>query len=81
MGFVVTSIISSTTRMREVRSEDANTPIVVVPTTFDSVYEEELKQHGINMVIYANHMLRAAFPAMQSVAETILENERCLAIS
>ena len=60
------------------RMEDANTPIVVVPTTFDSVYEEELRQHGINMVIYANHMLRAAFPAMQSVAETILENERCL---
>lgn len=60
------------------RREDADTPIVVIPTTFDSVYEEELKQHGVNMVIYANHMLRAAFPAMQDVARLILENERCL---
>lgn len=60
------------------RMEDTNTPIVVVPTTFDSVYEEELKQHGVNMVIYANQMLRAAFPAMQNVAKLILENERCL---
>lgn len=60
------------------REEDANTPLVVVPTTYDSVYEDELKAHGANIVIYANHMLRAAFPAMQDVAKTILENERCL---
>ena len=60
--------------------EDTNTPIVVVPTTFDSVYEDELKQHGVNIVIYANQMLRAAFPAMQNVAELILENERCLEV-
>lgn len=59
------------------RSEDKLTPIIVVPTTFNTVYEKELRSHGINMVIYANHMLRAAFPAMQKVAESILSNERC----
>lgn len=60
------------------REEDKVTPLVVVPTTFHCVYEDELKNHGVNIVIYANHMLRAAFPAMQSAAKSILQNERCL---
>ena len=59
------------------RETDAKTPIVVVPTSFDKVREDEFKQHKINVVIYANHMLRAAFPAMKKVALSILENERC----
>lgn len=53
-------------------------PIVVVPTSYNSVKEEELKEWGANIVIYANHMLRAAYPAMQHVAKTILENQRSL---
>lgn len=59
------------------RSKDKETPLVVVPTSYSSVYEEELKAHGINIVIYANHLLRAAFPAMKKAACSILENERC----
>lgn len=59
------------------RSRDTKTPLVVVPTSYSSVYEDELKAHGINIVIYANHLLRAAFPAMKKVACSILENERC----
>lgn len=59
------------------RKKDKETAIVVVPTTFHQVYEEEFKQHGINIVIYANHTLRAAFPAMQKVLQSILENGRC----
>lgn len=59
------------------RKNDSITPLVVVPTTFHSVYEDEFKQHGVNMVIYANHLLRAAFPAMKKTALSILENERC----
>lgn len=59
------------------RSKNQHTPIVVVPTTYNSVYEDELKAHGINVVIYANHLLRAAFPAMKKVLCSILENERC----
>ena len=60
------------------RETDTKTAIVVVPTTYGQVYEKELKAHKINVVIYANHMLRAAFPAMQSVVTSVLENERCL---
>lgn len=59
------------------RSKNTKTPLVVVPTSYSSVYEDELKAHGINIVIYANHLLRAAFPAMKKVAYSILENGRC----
>lgn len=51
-------------------------PIVVVPTTYNTIYEKELCEWGVNIVIYANHMLRAAYPAMRKVATLILENER-----
>jgi len=58
------------------RSVDKTTPIVVVPTTYHHVAENELKQWGVNVVIYANHMLRASYPAMLQVAKTILEHQR-----
>jgi len=51
-------------------------PLVAVPSTYDSVTEEELKKAGIRIVIYANHLLRSAYPAMCAAAETILKNER-----
>ena len=52
------------------------TPIVLVPTSFNSVYEEEFKKRGANIIIYANHLTRAGFPAMKNVAEMILKNHR-----
>ena len=58
------------------RAEDATTPIVVVPTSFNMVTEEEFKQHGVNAVIYANQLTRTGFPAMQNAAKLILENHR-----
>ncbi len=58
------------------RAEDAITPLVVVPTSFNSVTEAEFAQHGVNIVIYANQLTRSGFPAMQEVAATILENGR-----
>ena len=58
------------------RSTDKKTPIVVVPTSFNSVTEEELTAHGVNIVIYANQLTRSAFPAMQSTAIEILKNHR-----
>lgn len=60
------------------RAEDRETPIVVVPTTFHSVTEQELQNHGVNIVIYANQFLRSAFPAMQQTADLILRNHRAL---
>ena len=58
------------------RAEDRRTPVVLVPTSFDSVKEEEWKARGANIVIYANQLMRAAVPAIQQAAETILKNHR-----
>ncbi len=60
------------------RATDKETPIVVVPTSFNSVTTDEFAKIGINVVIYANHMLRAAYPGMMNVAKTILKNKRSL---
>lgn len=60
------------------RERHPSVPIVVVPTTYNQITEDELHSWGVNIVIYANHMLRAAYPAMLKCAETILENERSL---
>ena len=51
-------------------------PLVVVPSSYSQITEEELAANGINIVIYANQMLRAAYPAMVNVAKSILENHR-----
>lgn len=62
--------------VQKFRSKDKATPIVVVPTSFNSVTEEEFKARGVNVVIYANQLTRSGFPAMQNVARTILTNHR-----
>ena len=58
------------------RNCNTKTPIVVVPTSFNSITEEELSAHGVNIVIYANQLTRSAFPAMQKTAEDILRYHR-----
>lgn len=58
------------------REKDKATPIVIVPTSFNTVYEDEWKEIGANVVIYANQLTRTGFPAMQNAAKTILENHR-----
>ena len=52
-------------------------PLVVVPTSFNQVYEDEFAKKGVNIVIYANHLIRSSYPAMVDTANLILENERC----
>lgn len=51
-------------------------PLVVVPSTYSQVTEQELQEHGVNVVIYANQLLRSAYPAMKKTAESILEHGR-----
>ena len=51
-------------------------PLVSVPSTYSKVYEKELIKNGFKLVIYANQLLRAAYPAMLGVAKTILKNGR-----
>lgn len=58
------------------RERDAVTPLVVVPTSFNAVTEEEFKARGVNIVIYANQLTRTGFPAMQNAARLILTHHR-----
>jgi len=51
-------------------------PVVVVPSTYSHLTEKELQDAGAKIIIYANHLLRSAYPAMRKTAETILQNER-----
>jgi len=62
--------------VRLYREWNQTTPIVVVPTSFNAVTEEEFKERGVNVVIYANQLTRTGFPAMKNAAETILKNHR-----
>lgn len=58
------------------RRRDAVTPLVVVPTSFNTVTEDEFKACGVNIIIYANQLTRSGFPAMQNAARSILKNHR-----
>jgi phosphoenolpyruvate phosphomutase len=60
------------------RAEYPHVPLVLVPTTYNQFTEKELSLWGASIVIYANHMLRASYPAMMNVAKMILEKERSL---
>ena len=60
------------------RKEWPDVPLVLVPTSYNHFTERELAQRGANIIIHANHLLRAAYPAMKGVAECILKNERSL---
>ncbi|MBP3193934.1 phosphoenolpyruvate mutase [Natronogracilivirga saccharolytica] len=55
---------------------ERDVPLIVVPSSFDSVYEDELADAGVNMVIYANQLLRSAYPAMVETARSILTHKR-----
>lgn len=58
------------------RKDNKETPIVVVPSSFNTVTEDELMKHGVNIVIYANQLTRSAFPAMEQTAKDILKYHR-----
>ena len=55
-------------------------PLVSVPSTYSKVYEKDLIKYGFKLVIYANQLLRAAYPAMENAAKTILEKNRAFEI-
>lgn len=62
--------------LKAFRAVDTQTPVVVVPTSFNATTAKELGEAGANIVIYANHLLRASFIAMQEVAQGILKHDR-----
>jgi phosphoenolpyruvate phosphomutase len=58
------------------RSSDTDSALVAVPSSYSAVHEDDLRRRGVNVVIYANHLLRAAYPAMRAAAESILRHGR-----
>ena len=62
----------------EYRKFNTKKPLVVVPTSYNKVFEKELVDEGVSIIIYANHLLRAAYPSMVKTAQTILNNKRSL---
>ncbi len=60
------------------REFETQVPLIAVPSSYNSITDTELAEAGVNVVIYANHMLRAAYPAMNDVAHSILEHGRSL---
>ena len=66
-------IISFSKRYKKFKKK---VPLVVVPSTYNKVTEKELIEAGVDLVIYANHLLRSSYPAMVNTAESILKNKR-----
>ncbi|MDX1638975.1 MAG: phosphoenolpyruvate mutase [Balneolaceae bacterium] len=64
--------------MEHYRQFDYKVPVVSVPSSYNQFTEDELREAGFSIVIYANHLLRSAFPAMKKTAENILKNQRSL---
>ena len=64
--------------MDEYGKASPRVPLVVVPSTYNAVTEEELAERGANIVIYANQLIRSAYPAMWRTAESILTHHRSL---
>lgn len=63
--------------LKRFRNEISTTiPVVVVPTSYNSLTEDELEKNGANICIHANHLLRAAYPSMVDVAQSILKHGR-----
>jgi phosphoenolpyruvate phosphomutase len=66
--------------LRRFRRRDTQTPLVVVPTTFNRITATQLHSEGVNVVIYANHLIRASMSAMIHTANQILHDDMSQAI-
>ena len=81
-GLVIPSNQSSAAEIaafsQEFQKFESRVPLVAVPTTYDSVHDDGLAELGFSLVVYANHLLRSAYPAMVCTAEAILRNGRAL---
>tara|TARA_R110002033_G_scaffold167203_1_gene206215 strand:- start:293 stop:1573 length:1281 start_codon:yes stop_codon:yes gene_type:complete len=62
--------------LKNFKQHHSNVPLVVVPTSYNKATEEELAKAGANIIIYANQLLRSAYPAMMNAAKSILHNHR-----
>ena len=67
--------------LKRFREYSKDIPVILVPTSYNQFTEEDLHKWGANIIIYANHMLRSAYPAMKKCAKSILEHHRSLEAS
>ena len=56
-------------------------PLVCVPTTYNDIFDKELEKIGFNIVIHANHLLRASLKAMKGAASQIEKEGRSININ
>jgi len=59
---------------------DTDIPLVVVPSTYGTITEKQLSDAGVSVIIYANQLLRSAYPSMKNVAETILRSQHASSV-
>jgi len=59
---------------------DTDIPLVVVPSTYGAITEKQLSDAGVSVIIYANQLLRSAYPSMKNVAETILRSQHASSV-
>ena len=71
-----TAIMANQLRAERYQDFDKKVPLIAVPSTYNNITEKELNDKGVNIVIYANHLLRSAYPSMVETAKSILENKR-----
>jgi phosphoenolpyruvate phosphomutase / 2-hydroxyethylphosphonate cytidylyltransferase len=81
-GIMIHSKEKEPTEILEFLSEyskfESKVPVIVVPTSYNSITEDKLAEAGANVIIHANHMLRSAYPSMRKTAESILKHHRSL---
>lgn len=79
-GIMIHSKIKDTTQIvsfcKQFKEFADGIPLIVVPTSYNHLFEKDLSELGVKIVIYANHLLRSAYPAMEKVMAKILTNER-----
>ena len=84
-GILITDKEKSGERIKEfclkLRKENKEIPIILVPYEYDQITEKEMNEWGANIIIYANYLRKAAYPAMKKCAETILKSERSLEVN
>lgn len=61
-----------------IRQKNSSIPLVAVPTAYHQLTATALKEAGFNIIIYANHLLRSAYPAMMKTAQSILQHDRSM---
>lgn len=64
--------------LQRLRAQGHEQPVICVPTTYNRVLARDLFAEGANIIIYANHLLRASHHAMRRVCQDLLQHDRAV---